>query len=81
MVKNKKFTITGCAGFIGSTLTDYLLKQGHYVLGIDNLSTGKELFLNNALNNNRFNFIKDDIKNIENHKKHIAKTDLIFHMA
>lgn len=33
--------ITGGAGFIGSHLADFLLDQGHYVLIIDNLSTGK----------------------------------------
>lgn len=33
--------ITGCAGFIGSTLADRLLAEGHEVVGIDNLSTGR----------------------------------------
>jgi len=38
--------ITGGAGFIGSHLADFLLNQGHYVLIIDNLSTGKQNHLN-----------------------------------
>ena len=58
MVENQKFTITGCAGFIGSNLTDYLLKQGYYVLGIDNLSTGN---IDN-LPLDKINFYKIDLK-------------------
>jgi UDP-glucose 4-epimerase len=33
--------ITGSAGFIGSNLADELIEQGHEVVGIDNLSTGR----------------------------------------
>ena len=36
-----KLIITGGAGFIGSHLTEYLLKQGHSIVVIDNLSTGR----------------------------------------
>ena len=36
-----KIFITGIAGFIGSTLTDYFIAQGHQVFGIDNLFTGQ----------------------------------------
>lgn len=37
---NKKAIVTGCAGFIGSHLTDSLLASGWEVIGVDNLSTG-----------------------------------------
>jgi len=37
-----KVLITGGAGFIGSSVCDYLLKLGHYVLIIDNYQTGKK---------------------------------------
>ena len=37
-----KIIVTGCAGFIGSHLTEYLVKCGYEVLGLDNLSTGKK---------------------------------------
>jgi UDP-glucose 4-epimerase len=36
-----KVLITGAAGFIGSHIADALLSQGHSVIGIDNLSTGR----------------------------------------
>jgi UDP-glucose 4-epimerase len=34
------FLITGAAGFIGSTLANYLVREGHQVRGLDDLSTG-----------------------------------------
>ena len=37
-----KTLITGGAGFGGSTLAAKLLEEGHQVLGLDDLSTGKE---------------------------------------
>ena len=36
-----RFLVTGGAGFIGSHLTDQLLLEGHQVIVVDNLSTGK----------------------------------------
>ncbi len=38
----KKVLVTGGAGFIGSHLTDALVKEGYSVVVVDNLSTGKE---------------------------------------
>jgi nucleoside-diphosphate-sugar epimerase len=40
--------VTGAAGFIGSTLVDRLLAEGHRVVGIDNLSTGAAANLDGA---------------------------------
>lgn len=44
-----RILVTGAAGFIGSTLADRLLADGHEVVGYDNLSTGRREFLNPAL--------------------------------
>ena len=41
-----KILVTGGAGFIGSTIVDLLIKRGDEVVIIDNLSTGKEKYLN-----------------------------------
>ena len=35
--------VTGAAGFIGSNLTDYLIKQGHQVICVDNKSADNDL--------------------------------------
>ena len=48
MKRNKVFLITGGAGFIGSHLTDRLIKKKHKVVVIDNLSTGRKENLNPA---------------------------------
>lgn len=42
----KYFLVSGCCGFIGSNLAEQLLKDGHAVLGIDDMSTGTEDNLN-----------------------------------
>ena len=59
--------VTGAAGFIGSTLVDRLLADGHQVVGIDNLSTGvaanlEHAFRYNALSPRRFTFVRTDIQ-------------------
>ena len=37
-----KFLITGGAGFIGSSIAEYLVNQGHFVRVLDNFYSGKE---------------------------------------
>jgi len=80
----KKITlITGCAGFIGSHMTDYLLKKKHVVYGIDNFVSGKIKNLKNSINHKNFKLIKGNIKNFEKMCKinSIKKIDYIFHFA
>ena len=72
--------VTGGAGFIGSHLADFLLDQGHYVLIIDNLSTGK----NEHLHRHRSCIL--DIAKEENLLKLTSLIDchqieLVYHLA
>ena len=53
--------VTGAAGFLGSHLTDRLLKEGHAVLGVDNLSTGLVENVAHLKGNPRFQFEERDI--------------------
>jgi dTDP-glucose 4,6-dehydratase len=53
--------ITGAAGFLGSHLTDRLLRDGHSVLGVDNLSTGNLENLAHHHGEPRFRFMQWDI--------------------
>ena len=52
-----KSLVTGGAGFIGSNLVDRLIDDGHEVLVIDNLSTGRR---DNLTPNKNLNIIKSD---------------------
>ncbi|MCG7607369.1 MULTISPECIES: GDP-mannose 4,6-dehydratase [Mycobacterium] len=53
--------VTGAAGFIGSTLVDRLLADGHSVVGLDDLSSGRAENLSSAENSKDFEFVKADI--------------------
>jgi dTDP-glucose 4,6-dehydratase len=53
--------VTGAAGFLGSHLCDALLAEGHTVVGVDNLSTGKMANLEHLSTESRFRFLEQDI--------------------
>ena len=73
--------VTGCAGFIGSTLVDRLLASGHLVIGIDNFSTGQRRFLDNALSNPNFTFFQLDLLDLEALKKAFVGGEAVFHLS
>ncbi len=75
------FIVTGCAGFIGSTLVDRLLKEGHRVTGVDNFSTGQRRFLEGALANSRFRLLELDLLDLEALKSAFQGGDVVFHLA
>jgi len=56
-----RILISGAAGFLGSHLTDLLLAQGHEVVGVDNLLTGKAENIAHLKGNERYKFIKHDV--------------------
>jgi len=53
--------VTGAAGFLGSHLCDSLLAEGHRVIGVDNLSTGKLANLKHLATESRFHLVEQDI--------------------
>jgi nucleoside-diphosphate-sugar epimerase len=74
--------VTGCAGFIGSHLTDKLLDLDYEVIGIDCFTdyysrSIKESNLSSALEHSNFKFIENDILNINE----FPEVDYVFHLA
>ena len=53
--------VTGAAGFIGSTLVDRLLADGHSVVGLDNFASGKATNIEQLAENPEFFFVEADI--------------------
>lgn len=76
-----RYFVTGCAGFIGSNLTDRLLADGHEVIGYDNFSTGLDEFLVNAKKYATFTLVKDDLLNKDNLTHAMKDIDVVFHLA
>ena len=55
--------VTGAAGFLGSHLCDRLLAQGHRVIGMDNLITGKSTNVAHLKSHTSFQFVQHDVTN------------------
>jgi UDP-glucose 4-epimerase len=73
--------ITGCAGFIGSSLTDRLLSSGCTVVGIDDFSTGQRRFLDSAVKHPGFRLVEGDLLDIGALKAAMQGADCVFHLA
>ncbi|MBU2025129.1 MAG: NAD-dependent epimerase/dehydratase family protein [Patescibacteria group bacterium] len=73
-----KILVTGGAGFIGSHLTDALIKKGHQVTVWDNLNTGSKENLNPAAD-----FKKIDLKNFPKTAELFwaGRFEAVFHLA
>ena len=56
-----KFLVTGGAGFIGANLCRRLLEEGHAVLCLDDLSTGRYKNIANLEADNGFEFLNHDL--------------------
>jgi UDP-glucose 4-epimerase len=77
--------VTGVAGFVGSTLAERLIADGHDVVGIDNFTpyykrSIKEHNLIKLLDESRFTFIEGDLNTIELDNV-LLDTAVVFHQA
>ncbi|MDD5472732.1 MAG: NAD-dependent epimerase/dehydratase family protein [Candidatus Methanoperedens sp.] len=78
---NNKIIVTGGAGFIGSHTVDKLLSSGNEVTVIDNLSSGRMEFIEHHLKEPNFRFINIDLLELEELKKAICGSDIIYHLV
>jgi len=79
-IKEKKVVVTGAAGFIGSNLTEFLLEQGAKVIGIDNLFNGRIENLTEAFKNDKFEFLKGDIRDLTFLLDVFEDVDIVYHI-
>lgn len=74
----KKILITGAAGFLGSHLCDRFIREGYYVIGMDNLITGDVKNIAHLFPLEHFEFHHHDVSNFV----HVSgKLDYILHFA
>ncbi|MEO0097173.1 MAG: UDP-glucuronic acid decarboxylase family protein [candidate division WOR-3 bacterium] len=81
MEKDKTLVITGGAGFIGSYLCEYFVKERYKIICIDNLITGKEKNISHLLKESNFTFIKEDVNEIDKNLLKDKNISAIFHFA
>lgn len=63
--KNSVFLVTGGAGFIGSNISEALLKMGYKVRCLDDFSTGKRENIESFLSNPNYKLIEGDITDLD----------------
>lgn len=83
ILKNKRFLVTGGAGFIGSNFIRYLLSKapGSKVVVVDNLSYAGNKHNLEGLPKNRFSFVRADINETEKMVRLMKRMDYVVHLA
>ncbi len=76
-----RYLITGGAGFIGSHLCERLLADGHQVVALDDLSTGRRENLAGLLGRPGFQFVRDSVENEATVGTLMASCDAVMHLA
>lgn len=75
----KTVMVTGAGGYIGTTLVDELLSEGHKVIGVDRYYFGKDLLGTDTLNNQNFHLLQKDIRSLE--KSDFENVDVVMDLA
>lgn len=77
----KKILVTGGAGFIGSNLTEALLKLNNEVICLDNFATGKKENITPFTTNPNYTLIEGDIRNLSDCQLAVKDVDYVLHQA
>ncbi|MBT60033.1 MAG: hypothetical protein CMA63_00590 [Euryarchaeota archaeon] len=83
-MESNRIVVTGAAGFIGSSLCEALVEQGHSVLGLDSLFRGSLDNLSAVLEHPHFQFMQGDVRDIDqldDAVEHLGGVDIIYHLA
>ncbi len=75
-----KCLVTGGAGFIGSHIVDRLIQDKNEVIVVDNLCTGRTLFIEHHIKNAKFKLIKGDVLDQEKLATAMKGVDMVFHL-
>ena len=73
--------VTGGAGFIGANLVEYLVKRGHEVVIIDNLSSGRYEFIKEYVESGEAEFIRADLAKPGDWVKSFKGAEVVYHLA
>jgi UDP-glucose 4-epimerase len=76
-----RYLITGGAGFVGSHLAEELLRRGHEVFAIDDLSTGSINNIRHLKTHDRFHYVVDTCSNVQLSAELVDGCDVIYHLA
>lgn len=76
-----KALVTGGAGFIGSHLTELLLKEGHEVIALDSLRSGRTSNFKDFEKDPQLTFVEKDIRDSEGILPYFEGVDWVFHLA
>ncbi len=77
----KKVFLTGGAGFIGSHVTDMLMRDGYELTVYDNLSNGHREFIQPHFGKPNFRFVEADILDVDRLGDSMKGHDLVWHLA
>ena len=80
-ITKKKILVTGGAGFIGSNLTEALLKLNNEVICLDNFATGKKENITPFTTNPNYTLIEGDIRNLSDCQLAVKDVDYVLHQA
>jgi len=79
-----KILVTGGAGFIGSSLCERLVAEGHSVLAYDSLFRGSKSNIAELQNHPHFQFMQGDVRDVDRLDEaieHLDGVDIVYHLA